>query len=360
MTNHRVLITAIGGNIGQGILKSLRVSKRNFYIVGIDMEFLSAGFSLTDSYYRTPRTTDPDFTNKLQRIVHKEKIEAIYVCSPSELEFFSINKEKLEQKLGLVIFVNPINVVRIGSDKLKTVEFLRNAKFPYPETVLAVDKEGVDEIIRKYGFPLIMKPRLGFTSKNVFLVDSPEKIIALETLFPDMIVQRYLPDPRSEFTATTISGDDKKVRASIVLHRDLIQGTTYRTELVQDDKITGQVTDIVNALGAVGSCNLQFRLLNGDVLVFEINPRFSGTCGIRYLYGFNDAEMVFELLRLGLEIQQPKLKPAVVLRYWNEILIPDATFRALREGSKFHCGEQTILKKPMRNKSYQSMNHISQ
>jgi len=347
MTTHRVLITGIGGNIGQGILKSLRAAKRIYYIVGIDMEFLSAGFSLVDAYYRTPRTGDPAFAKELERIVRGEQLEAIYVCSPSELEFFSINKERLEKKLGLSIFVNPIDVVRIGSDKLKTATFLRDAKFPYPETVLATDKKGLNEIIGEYGFPLIMKPRLGFTSKNVFLVDSPEKIIALETLFPDMIVQRYLPDPRSEFTATTISGDDKKVRASIVLHRDLIQGTTYRTELVQDDNITGQVTDIVNALGAVGSCNLQFRLLNGKVLVFEINPRLSGTCGIRYLYGFNDAEMLFEMFKLGLNISQPKLHQAVVLRYWNEIVILGATFKTLIDGSQLHCGVQTIFHKPL-------------
>lgn len=347
MSAHRVLITGIGGNIGQGIVKSLRAANRIYYIVGIDMEFLSAGFSLVDAYYRTPRTGDPAFAKELEKVVRGEKLEAIYVCSPSELEFFSINKEKLEKKLEVAIFVNPINVVRIGSDKLKTADFLRGAKFPYPETVLATDKKGLDEMIGEYGFPLIMKPRLGFTSKNVFLVDSREKIIALETLFPDMIIQRYLPDPRSEFTATTISGDDKRVRASIVLHRDLIQGTTYRTELMQDDNITRQVTDIVNALGAVGSCNLQFRLLNGKVLVFEINPRLSGTCGIRYLYGFNDAEMLFEMFKLGVNISQPKLHQAVVLRYWNEIFIAGATFKTLIDGSQLHCGVQTILNKPL-------------
>lgn len=169
MAIHRVLITAIGGNIGQGILKSLRAAKRTYYIVGIDMEPLSAGFSLVDSYYRTPRTGDPTFAHELERIVQREQLEAIYVCSPSELEFFSINKEKLEQKLGLAIFVNPIDVVRIGSDKLKTASFLRDAKLPYPETVLATDKEGLDEIVGEYGFPLIMKPRFGFTSKNAFM-----------------------------------------------------------------------------------------------------------------------------------------------------------------------------------------------
>ena len=345
MTTHRILITAIGGNIGQGILKALRAAKRTYCIVGIDMEPLSAGFSLVDSYYRTPRTGDSALTHELKKIVQKEQLEAIYVCSPSELEFFSINKEKLEQELGLAIFVNPIDVVRIGSDKLRTANFLRDANLPYPETVLATDNRGLQDMIGKYGFPLIMKPRFGFTSKNVFSVNSHKEIEAIQTLVSDMIVQRYLPSSRSEYTAATISGPDKKVIATIVLHRELNQGTTYRTELLEDDDITRQVISVVNALGAVGSCNLQFRLLRDKVFVFEINPRFSGTCGIRYLYGFNDAEMIFEVFKLGLNIHQPKLQPAVVLRYWNEVFIPAATFQTLIDGSRLHCGVQTVFKK---------------
>jgi carbamoyl-phosphate synthase large subunit len=351
MTTHRILITAIGGNIGQGIFKALRAAKRTYHIVGIDMEPLSAGFSLVDSYYRTPRTSDPAFAHELKNIAQKERLEAVYVCSPSELEFFSINKEKLEQELGLEIFVNPIDVVRLGSDKLRTANFLRDNELPYPETVLATDKKGLEDLVRRYGFPLIMKPRFGFTSKNVFPVDSHKEIEAIQTLVPDMIVQRYLSNSRSEYTAATISGQDKRVIASIVLHRELNQGTTYRTELVEDDAITKQVINIVNALGAVGSCNLQFRLLGDRVFVFEINPRFSGTCGIRYLYGFNDAEMIFEVFRLGLKVRQPKLRPAVVLRYWNEIFIPEATFQTLIDGSRLHSGVQTVFKNSLAGRS---------
>ncbi|OGW47899.1 MAG: hypothetical protein A2Y66_00740 [Nitrospirae bacterium RBG_13_41_22] len=345
MAEHRVLVTAIGGNIGQGIVKSLRNGKRAYFIVGIDMEPLSAGFSLVDSYYVVPRTGDSGFKDRIKEIASKEKIEAIYVCSPTELLFFSEHKEEFEKELGLSVFVNPPEVVRIGSDKLMTAEFLRKSGLPYPETVPADDGEGINKIIKNNGFPLIVKPREGSSSKNVFLVNSREEIDAANILTPHPIVQRYLPDLDSEYTAATVSGNDRKVRASIVLHRDLIQGTTYRTELIQDADITQQVIRIVELLGAVGSCNLQFRLVDGKVFVFEINPRFSGTSGIRYLYGFNDAEMVFELFCLHIDISQPVLQPAVVLRYWNEIYIPGLDFSILRKGDKLCYGIQTIANK---------------
>jgi carbamoyl-phosphate synthase large subunit len=344
MTGHRVLITGIGGNVGQGVLKSLRASGKSFHIVGIDMEALSAGFSLVDRYYQTPRTGDPAFYNTFETIAREEALEAVYVCSPSELEFFADHQAELEAELGLSIFVNPPEVVRIGSDKLKTADFLRDAGFPFPQTVLSTDAQGVERLIELHGFPLIAKPRAGFSSRNVFLVNSRAELQAASALVPDLIVQQYLPDPQSEYTAATLSGADKKVRALIILRRDLLQGTTYRTELIEDQNFNDQVVRIVEALGAVGPCNLQFRVLDGTVYVFEINPRFSGTSGIRYLYGFNDCEMAFDLLHLKMEVKQPQLRKVVVLRYWNEICIPDTGFQELRDGRAKHSGVETIIR----------------
>jgi carbamoyl-phosphate synthase large subunit len=347
MTSHRVLITGIGGNVGQGVLKSLRAACTPFHIVGIDMEMLSAGFSLVDSYYQTPEASHPDFADELKRIARKEALEAIYVCSPGELSAFADLKQVLEDELGVSVFVNPPSVVRTGSDKLLTANFLRDAGFAYPETVLSSDCEALSGLIEQHGFPLLVKPQDGSSSRNVFIVNSRAEITAAAALVPNLIVQQYLPDPRSEFTAATLSGNDGKVRALIILRRDLLQGTTYRTELVQDANLAEQVVRIVEALGAVGPCNLQFRKIEETAYVFEINPRFSGTSGIRHLYGFNDCEMIFDLLRLGVDVQQPELRPAVVLRYWNEVCIPDASFQDLVEGRRKHCGYETSLMKPI-------------
>jgi carbamoyl-phosphate synthase large subunit len=343
MTRRRVLITGIGGNVGQGVLKSLRAGRETYHVVGIDMEALSAGFSLVDRYYQTPRTGDPAFRRALEEIARAERLEAIYVCSPSELEFFASHKEELERELGLSVFVNPPEVIRIGSDKLLTAEFLRDGGFPFPETVLSTDAEGVERLIARHGLPLIAKPRAGFSSRNIFVVNSREELRAAATLVPDLIVQRYLPDAQAEYTAATLSGADKKVRALVVLRRDLLQGTTYRTELIEDANLDRQMIEIVEALGAVGACNLQLRMLDGTPYVFEINPRFSGTSGIRHLYGFNDCEMIFDLMRAGIEVRQPTLRRAVVLRYWNEVCIPDASFEDLREGRVRHTGAQSVV-----------------
>lgn len=329
MASHRVLITGVGGNIGQGVIKSLRAGKRAYHIVGIDMEPLSAGFSFADSYYVTPRTSSPEFKAAFSRIAEQERIEAVYVCSPTELNFFSRNKDALEHEHGLKVFVNPPEVVETGNNKLKTALFLKQKGFPYPETCLAEDRRGIDSLVREYGFPVILKPIDGFSSNHIFIANSMQEIDAANRLINNLVVQRYISSPNHEFTAGTISGADKKVRAVILLHRHLIQGTTYRTELTTDENLSRQIIRVVERLGAVGPCNVQFRIEDGKVYVFEINPRFSGSCGIRYLYGFNDCELMFELFKLGIDIKQPVLKQAVVLRYWNEICYQNENFLSL-------------------------------
>ena len=115
-----VLVTSVGGNVGQGIVKALRAAKQTFHIVGLDMEPLSAGFSFVDAYYTVPRSGAPGFVERLKEIHGLEQFEAIYVCSHAELDYFSSQRAELEHGLGASVFANPPEVVAIGRDKLRT------------------------------------------------------------------------------------------------------------------------------------------------------------------------------------------------------------------------------------------------
>src|SRR5256885_13131001 len=131
---HRVMVTAVGGNIGQGVVKALRSGSRQYFIVGTDMEPRSAGFSFVDRAYVTPGANAPKMAALLTPIIESERIEAIYVCSPQELAFFGRSRVELVRTTGARILVNPEPVLRIGEDKLETARFLAAHGFPFPET----------------------------------------------------------------------------------------------------------------------------------------------------------------------------------------------------------------------------------
>jgi carbamoyl-phosphate synthase large subunit len=309
------------------------------------MEPRSAGFSLVDRMYRVPAADDDALGARLIEIIDTERVEAIYVCSPAELAFFCRERKALEAASRVHVLLNPDAVIRIGQDKYETARFLERHGFPHPETALATEGAAVDRLIGRWGLPVIVKPRGGWTAANVFRVGSRSAMEAVRALVPDLVVQRYLPGDDEEYTAGVVGSAAAGSFAWIVLRRDLVQGTTYRTELAQDPAVGSRLVAMAQALGVEGACNFQFRLVDGQPLVFEINPRFSGTSGIRYLYGFNDPEMVFEQVCLGQPVRQPVLRPGVVLRYWNEIHLPDADFAALRAGSA-GGGRQIVLPSP--------------
>jgi carbamoyl-phosphate synthase large subunit len=326
---HRVLVTAVGGNVGQGVVKALRAGSRPYFIVGTDMEPRSAGFAFVDRPCVTRRAGDDGMAEALADTIVSDRIEAVYVCSPAELSFFGEARATLEACTGARIFVNPQPVIRIGQDKLETARFLERNGFPSPATALAGDEHAVSALIERCGFPLIAKPRCGWTSINVFTLRSRAELGAARTLVADLIVQQYLPNATEEYTAGVVGSAAAGAFAWIVLRRDLTQGTTYRTELAQNPRWGARMTALAQALGVEGACNFQFRVVDGEPFVFEINPRFSGTSGIRFLYGFNDPELLFDFACLGQPIRQPELRDGVAMRYWNEVFVADARFDTL-------------------------------
>jgi carbamoyl-phosphate synthase large subunit len=76
------------------------------------------------------------------------------------------------------------------------------------------------------------------------------------------------------------------------------------------------------ALGARYAINVQCRLVDGKPMIFEINPRFSGTSSIRAMLGFNEPDLLIRRHVLGETIpDRPRYRHGTVLRGLKEILV---------------------------------------
>jgi carbamoyl-phosphate synthase large subunit len=73
------------------------------------------------------------------------------------------------------------------------------------------------------------------------------------------------------------------------MKRRLSSGVTSFAEVVNDLSIETLCIRIAESLELFGSINIQLRLVEGlGPMVFEINPRFSSTVGMRHAIGFSD------------------------------------------------------------------------
>jgi carbamoyl-phosphate synthase large subunit len=144
------------------------------------------------------------------------------------------------------------------------------------------------------------------------------------------VIQEYLGSDDDEYTAGIVCFDGS-AQASIVMRRDLRDGNTYRAYTEPFSELNAKVRQIAEALGAYGPVNLQFRLHKDQLVVFEINARFSGTTPLRALCGFNEVEMVLRHVLFGEPVRQPEVRNMTILRHWSETVVEPERIAALRD-----------------------------
>jgi carbamoyl-phosphate synthase large subunit len=255
----------------------------------------------------------------LYEILRAERPDIVFVGTDVELGILAHYRLAWEKELNTQIVVSRSEVIAIADDKWKTYQFLKKAGFAYPESALPGDES---RLIQQVGFPLVVKPRIGARSMGVHIVNSREDLARVLT--PEAIIQECVATDADEYTAGSLTFGTCK--ATIVMRRVLRDGNTYCAFVENYSELRATVRDLANALQAYGPANFQFRLTpDGEVKVFEINARFSGTTPLRAHAGFNEVEMVIDNLLEGKSIQQPTIKPLVILRHLSETVVtPEA------------------------------------
>lgn len=329
-----VLVTAVGGIVGEGIMKSLKFANASpaapvhYKIYGADMNEKAAGLYRCDFGMVVPAASSPDYVDSLIKIVNENNIRAIYVGS--DLELFTIAKAKdtIEAKSDAIVFTNPVDVIVTARDKWKTYEFLNKHHLPCAASCLPEDK---DQLIEKFGFPLVVKPREGYGSVHFYIVNDIREtefaISAIQRAGWRPLIQEYLNGDSEEYTTgVTIDRNGQYVMSSISLRKFTKSGQTYRAFVDSFDQVRKSAEIIAKKLGARSAVNIQAKFDGNDAKVFEINPRFSATLPMRTVAGINEADIVFRNSVLGEDICIKEYKKMLCLRYWNEIYVEPSAF----------------------------------
>jgi carbamoyl-phosphate synthase large subunit len=318
----RVLVTGVGGNIGQGILKALSAARLASWTVGTDCEPASAGLYAVDRGYVVPRADAPDFLDALFAIIDREAVDLVLVGADAETIHLARLREPIAARTGTLVLVADPKVVERSHDKWLAAQWFNEQKFLHPATVRADDRTGISELTAQFE-RIVVKPRFGFGSRGIVIAAKPAEIIsAADNLGANGIVQEYIGDDSKEFTGAALCDKQGQVRASLVMQRELLHGTSYRIRPVEDALLTKTLENWAARFAAIGPVNFQFRDTPAGPVCFEINARFSGTTGVRYLFGYNDVAMAVRHFLFDEPIERPSTTAGVVLRLWDEMLVP--------------------------------------
>jgi carbamoyl-phosphate synthase large subunit len=143
----------------------------------------------------------------------------------------------------------------------------------------------------------------------------------------DPIIQEFIPDSDKEYTVGVISDTNGNVIQSIVMQRYLLGGATGYAKVCQPGFINNYCERVAFELESIGPLNIQLRLNEqNEPLIFEINPRFSGSAPMRALTGFNEPDMLIGNFVLNKRLTKVNYKTNVeYYRVFQEIEVEEGS-----------------------------------
>lgn len=343
-----VLVTGVGGGgHGEQILKALRLAETDYHIVGTDMSPYSKGLMEVDHPCVVPPARDPAYLETILDICRRHEIRAVFHGSEHELLALSRARETLNEA-GLVLPVNTRSIIETCSDKVQTSEALAAHGFevvPFRKVRTPEDLETVETL------PVVLKPSVGGGgSAGTVIAQTREELMTFGRSLlaggAELIAQDYVGTPDSEYTVGVLHDLDGTFLNAIAVKRNITTALSNRLrernrsgredlgpdltisngisqgEIGPFPEVTEPCVRIAEALGSRGPLNIQCRLVDSNVHIMEINPRFSGTTSLRAMVGFNEPDILVRSNVLGEPITPRfRYRSGVILRGLAETFI---------------------------------------
>ena len=342
-----VCVTSTGGGVGEQILKALRRAARPYRIIGTDMQPNGTGFADCDAAAVLPPARDPAYLPRVLELCHQHHVAALLPGSEAELLTLSANRRHLEDQ-RIFFPASPHDLLELCLDKAALFDRLQARGLSAPWHARIRQRADLRDTVP---YPLIFKPsKAAGGSADAYIVQDDEEAGLFCTYLlktrGEFLAQEYVGTPEDEYTVGVLSDMAGQLMGSIALHRTLqpalsrrlsVPNRTGRKELgpflvissgvSQGDiaafpEISVQCEHIATRLGACGPFNLQCRVVNGRVQLFEINPRFSGTTSLRAMAGFNEPDLLLRRHVLGQDVSGSfTIEPQTILRRLEEVRV---------------------------------------
>ncbi len=326
-----VLLTGAGGNLTQFIYRAFLTCNFPKRVVMCDYRPDAIGLYQAEAAYVVPGVVDPTYFDRIAEICQTEGVNLLIAGGELEMRFWAKNRAALLEKTGTEFIGCDAEALARLEDKYELTRMMAAAGFDYPDSVLLDDETAVENFIKKWGFPLVLKDRFGSGSQGVAVVRSAADLVFQLKRINNPVLQEYLRPDDQEYTAGVFADRRGKARASIVMRREMGLGMTMKAYTLPFGELNDYCERLVESLPCRGPINVQFRLTERGPVTFEINPRFSSTTLSRTHFGYNDADMVARHFFYGEEITHPSLTAGYLYRFIDDFVVTEAEVEAMRE-----------------------------
>lgn len=319
-----LLLTSIGKRVQ--LIKHL---KKNFKVVGVDAGELNPAKSFVDTFYKIPKANEISYIENLLDICKKEKINVLVPLYEGEFEILHNAREQFNN-IGTILLLSNSKILNICKDKQEAYKYFFNSKISIPKVY---NEEEIEDII-KYGdiekFPLIIKPKDGMGSENVYKINNISELKFFKEYVENGIVQEFING--DEYTVDTLV--DLKGNPVYIIPRKRIEvrsGEVVKSATVKDEGIIKETLKVIedlnklrdeNGLALCGPLTIQFFRSNEEKnYLLEINPRFGGGVPLSFKAEGNYSQKIHEMIN-GKQLEYVKdFKEMTMLRYEEAVFI---------------------------------------
>lgn len=309
-----VAVTGVGGGVGQAVIRALRLCAGPVRIIGLDADPWAVGLYQCDAREVIPAVSDlAAYAPALKRVVGEHKVGVLLPATDTELHAIATMREELAQ-CGCTAIVSSPDFVRIARDKLLSYRTLAEAGIPFVRTVSASDFLAS---YRSASYPVMVKPKDGSASVGARVLHDPGDVERGNIDGEDIVQDYLLPtswqienvrradvvkmgrlrqeDEVSVQAVIAPNGEIVSVFASV---NELRDGVPIRICPTRDAAILSFGRTVFEAfvqMGHMGPCNFQGRMTDNGIVIYEINPRFTGITAVRAALGWNEVEAALRL-----------------------------------------------------------------
>lgn len=319
MKKYNILVTGVGAIIGYGIIKSLKNSKYDINIIGMDIYDDAVGQKWCNKFIQAIPAKDENYYNFIVNIIEKNNVDLVFFGTEQEITTLVAEKENIPTSIYSKFVINKSEIVELSKDKWKTYEYLLKKDLPAIKSMI----EGTfKEFTQELGLPFLLKPRCSYASKGIVKIYEEEDLLYYrKKVKEDFMVQEIVGDDDNEYTVAIFGIGDGKFINSISLKRKLSQeGSTAKARVVDIQQLNERVEVLTQLLRPIGPTNYQFRFHKGEFLLLETNPRISSSTSIRQAFGYNEAEMCIDFF-VNKEIpKKVNIKSGYAIRYIEDVV----------------------------------------
>lgn len=310
MEKAKIIVTGIGGNVGQGILRNIRSSFPDLYLIGVDISEFTSGNYLCDSTFKVPYAIDEQYIPSIQEIIKKEGgVSLIIPSTDIEVYYLALNQQMIDARIA----ASDASISKLYLDKYETYLYHQKFNIPFAKSWLPLDYDFSENDI-------IAKPREGRGSRGILINPTNP-----QDLGEDYLVQPLIRG--KEITSAVYVTKSNEIHGVFTMERELLNGTTSKAKVTfeYDNKVKSIVEKMVALGGLRGSFNVQSIVNNdGEIIPFEVNCRISGTNSIRHNLGFQDVKYTIQEYHFEQIPDKPTPIDGIATRILLDVIYPNS------------------------------------